>query len=65
MFWARNNIQDDTHRGISRTVPGHEAEVTAVRWIEEDKVFCSTDQNGSLLIWMLNETDHVSLNGLS
>lgn len=57
-------IQDDTYRGISRTIPGHEAEVTAVRWIYEDKMFCSADQNGCLLVWVLDETCHVGLNKL-
>src|SRR5712691_13522763 len=57
-------IQDDTYHGISRTIPGHEAEVTAVRWIHEDTMFCSADQNGCLLVWALDETCHVGLNKL-
>lgn len=55
------NLKDILNRGILRTLPGHDAEVTAVKWIEDGVCFCSADQAGCMLVWRLDETYQVSM----
>ncbi|KAF8332818.1 WD40-repeat-containing domain protein [Cantharellus anzutake] len=56
-FIAIWDVSEPFNRGISRTLAGHEAEVTCTHWIEHGKLLCSADLAGSIRLWERSNND--------